>query len=75
MNDAQSQLRLDKLGKKIRAYRHEKDLSQEKFAELCQFDRTYISLIERGKRNLSFLNLCTFADTLNISVSELVEDI
>ena len=75
MNDTQSQSRLDKLGKKIRVYRRERNLSQEKFAELCQFDRTYISLIERGKRNLSFLNLCTFADTLNISVSELVKDI
>ncbi len=70
-----SQNKLEKLGVKIRQYRNEKKLSQEELAYLCGFDRTYISLVERGKRNLSFSNLCTFADSLNISLSELLEDI
>lgn len=70
-----SQQKLEKLGTKIRWYRNEKKLSQEELAQLCGFDRTYISLVERGKRNLSFSNLCTFADSLNVSVSELLQDI
>lgn len=70
-----SQQKLEKLGTKIRWYRNEKKLSQEELAQLCEFDRTYISLVERGKRNLSFSNLCTFADSLNVSVSELLQDI
>ena len=70
-----SQRKLEKLGRKIRYYRNEKKLSQEKLAEICNFDRTYISLVERGKRNLSFLNLYKFAEGLDISVSELLKDI
>ena len=41
------------------------------FAEVCGFDRTYISLVERGLRNLSFLNLVKIAAGLGLSVSEL----
>lgn len=70
-----SQKRLEKLGEKIRRYRNEQNLSQERLAEFCGFDRTYISLVERGKRNLSFSNLCIFADNLNTSVSDLLQDI
>lgn len=69
------QKKLEKLGVKIRQHRNGKKLSQEELAQICGFDRTYISLVERGKRNLSFSNLCTFADSLNISVSELLQDI
>ena len=67
--------KLEKLGEKIRQYRSQNKLSQEELADLCGFDRTYISLIERGKRNLSFCNLCIFADSFNISVSDLLKDI
>jgi len=70
-----AQNKLEKLGIKIRQYRIEKKLSQEELSQICDFDRTYISLVERGKRNLSFSNLCIFADSLNISVSELLQDI
>lgn len=63
------------LGKKIRAEREANGLSQEEFADKCGFDRTYISMIERGKRNLSFLNLLKVANGLGLSVSELTEGI
>jgi transcriptional regulator with XRE-family HTH domain len=62
------------LGQKIRKRREELGLSQEKFAEKCEFDRTYISLLERGKRNISFTNLLRIADGLEISASELIKD-
>jgi transcriptional regulator with XRE-family HTH domain len=48
-------------------------LSQEELAERCGFDRTYISMIERAKRNPSFLNLLKLADGLETSVSRLTE--
>jgi transcriptional regulator with XRE-family HTH domain len=62
------------LGQKIRNRREELGLSQEKFAEKCEFDRTYISLLERGKRNISFTNLLRIADGLEISAAELIKD-
>jgi transcriptional regulator with XRE-family HTH domain len=61
------------LGQKIRNRREELGLSQEKFAEKCEFDRTYISLLERGKRNISFTNLLRIADGLEISAAELIK--
>jgi transcriptional regulator with XRE-family HTH domain len=64
-----------KLGEKIRQLRRERNLSQEDLANICEFDRTYISLVERGKRNISFSNLCALARGLKVSVSELTTDI
>ncbi len=60
------------LGKRIKALREERGFSQEKFAEKCGFDRTYISLLERGKRNPSYTNLLKVAKGLEISISDLL---
>lgn len=66
---------LRRLGKRIRKLRLQQGYSQEKLAEKCGFDRTYISLIERGRRNPSFVNLMKLAKGLDISVSELTSGI
>ena len=63
------------LGSKIRELREKLGVSQEAFADICGFDRTYISMIERGKRNLSFCNLLRVAAGLGVSVSTLTEGI
>ncbi|MBT6052241.1 MAG: helix-turn-helix transcriptional regulator [Candidatus Scalindua sp.] len=63
------------LGDKVRQLRNELSLSQEALANICGFDRTYISLIERGKRNISFVNLQTLSKGLGISISELTTGI
>lgn len=61
------------LGAAIKAHREQLGLSQEKLAARCGFDRTYISMLERGKRNPSLLNLQRLAEGLEISVSKLTE--
>lgn len=63
------------LGSKVREKRESMGLSQEEFADKCEFDRTYISMIERGKRNISLLNLLRIAQGLGTSVSSLTEGI
>jgi len=63
------------LGENIKRIREQKGLSQEELANTADFDRTYISLIERGKRNLSLLNLCRFAKALEMKPFELIENI
>jgi transcriptional regulator with XRE-family HTH domain len=75
LTDQKSQDLVTSLGKAIRARRLEKCLSQEAVAELAGFDRTYISMIERGTRNPSFTNLCRFAIAFNITPSELLKGI
>ena len=66
---------LSALGHRVRERRNELSLSQEELANICGFDRTYISLVERGKRNISLKNLITLAHGLNCSVSELTKGI
>ena len=48
---------LKKLGENIRKYRIQKDISQEELAYQADLDRTYISGIERGDRNISVITL------------------
>jgi len=59
------------LATQIKMYREKLNLSQEELAERCGFDRTYISMLECGKRNISFLNLIKLSDGLEISISSL----
>jgi transcriptional regulator with XRE-family HTH domain len=61
----------EKLGNRIRELRNKKGLSQEKFSFDCDLDRTYIASIERGKRNVSIVNIEKIAKALDISISEL----
>lgn len=64
---------LSRFGQRLREKRTELGLSQEAFADKCGLDRTYISGIERGKRNVSLINIETLAKALGISVSELTQ--
>lgn len=65
----------DKIGSRIRQLRQEKHFSQEAFADMCELDRTYISSIEKGKRNVSIINLEKIANALNVSLSTLFNDL
>ena len=63
----------EKFGSRLRTRRLAKCLSQEAFAGKCGLDRTYISGIERGKRNVSLRNIEIIAKALGTSISELTE--
>ena len=58
-------------GKRVRERRLAKSLSQEAFAVAAGLDRTYISGIECGKRNVSLRNIKVIAQALGVSISEL----
>ncbi len=62
-----------KFGNKLKEVRLKKGISQEKLAELCDLHRTYISAVERGKRNISIVNIEKIAKALGIRPSQLVE--
>lgn len=64
---------ISRFGKRIRQLRTERNLSQEQLAELTGFHRTYIGMVERGERNISLANIGVFANTLDMSVSELMD--
>ena len=58
-------------GKNLRKYRTDKKISQEKFAEICNLHRTYISDIERGQRSIALNNIQKIADALEIETYKL----
>jgi transcriptional regulator with XRE-family HTH domain len=61
-----------RFGERLRTLRKKRGLSQEAFASLCGLDRTYIGGIERGERNIALRNIEVIAQTLGLSVSELM---
>ena len=63
---------LKQVGRRIREARQNLGLSQEQLSITCNLDRTYISDVERGIRNLSVLNLDKIAHGLEVHVSILL---
>lgn len=68
-------LLLSNFGDRLRTSRLALGLSQEKLALDCGLDRTYISSVERGGRNISILSVLRIAQALKTSASELCEGI
>lgn len=64
---------LIRLGERIKTLRKERSWSQEKLADKTGFHRTYIGMIERGERNPSLININVFAETFEMSASELLK--
>lgn len=64
---------LEELARKIKQQRNQLELSQEKLAEKCDFDRTYISLLERAQRNPSYLSLKKLCIGLEVELSDLLK--
>jgi transcriptional regulator with XRE-family HTH domain len=50
-------------------------LSQEELALECDLDRTFISLMERGKRKPTINTIFTIASVLSIKPSQFVKEV
>lgn len=59
-----------KIGNRIKELRKELGLSQEKLANNCELDRTYVASVENGKRNISIINLEKIVKALNVSLKD-----
>jgi transcriptional regulator with XRE-family HTH domain len=58
-------------GKRVRELRARSGISQELLADRAGLDRTYISGVERGERNISIVNIDKVAAALNVSIEYL----
>jgi transcriptional regulator with XRE-family HTH domain len=61
----------ERFGERVRELRKARGLSQEVLAELSDLDRTYISGIERGVRNVALRNIEALAHALGVELVEL----
>lgn len=59
------------LGARVRELREVLELSQEAFAHKAGLDRTYVSGVERGRRNPTLDVLYRLADALEVEVRDL----
>lgn len=61
------------VGQNLRRYRVRRGLSQEAFADLLGYHRTYVGGLERGERNLSLQSLERIAEALDLDVLSLIQ--
>lgn len=62
---------LKKFGKRIKTLRLERGLTQEKLADKCGLDMTYVGHIERGEQNSSLVVIEMLSKGLGVSLDEL----
>jgi transcriptional regulator with XRE-family HTH domain len=60
------------LADNVRGYRARHGLSQEQLADDCGLHRTYIGSVERCERNVTLSTLEVIAQSLRVSVPELL---
>lgn len=60
-------------GSHLKRLRLNKAFSQEQLALKADMDRTYVSSIERGQRNISLINIFKLAKALDIPAKQLLD--
>lgn len=58
------------VGKRVKELRNKLNISQEELADLAGLDRTYITSVERGRRNISIVNIEKLAKALKITLKD-----
>jgi transcriptional regulator with XRE-family HTH domain len=62
----------DRVGLNLQRLRREKGLSQEELADRASIHQTYLSGVERGKRNPSIAVLQRIAEALDTDIEDMV---
>lgn len=65
---------LVRFGACVRARRKALGLSQEALADQAEIDRSHMGKLERGERNVSFLNILRIAKAVQCNPSDLFLD-
>ncbi len=60
----------EKFGVRVKELRLQKELSQEKLANIAEIDRTYMTSLENGHRNVSLQNIEKIVTALGIDLTE-----
>ena len=73
---AYAELAQKRFGARMRQIREsiKPKLTQEALADIAGIDRSYTGKIERGKKNVSLVNINRIADALKVEVAELFRE-
>lgn len=63
-----------RFGVRLREVRTKVGVSQEKLADMAKLHRTYVSAVERGRCNISLVNIEKLAAALEVTMRELMPD-
>jgi len=63
-----------RFGVRLREVRTKVGVSQEKLADMAKLHRTYVSAVERGRCNISLVNIEKLASALEVSMRELMPE-
>ncbi len=66
---------LIELGNRIKMYRNARGLSQSQLSDKCKLHRTYLSMVERGEKNLTITSLIKIATALNVELTDLLKNL
>lgn len=66
---------LKAVGKRIKAAREQKGLTQEALAELVNLSPMHVSVIERGFKPTKMDTFCNIANALDVSADTLLQDV
>lgn len=58
------------IGERIAQLRKEKKLSQQKFSYEAEIERSYLTHVEKGRKNISIETLIKITDALEISLKD-----
>ena len=58
------------VGKRVKELRNKLGISQEELADFAELDRTYITSVECGRRNISIVNIEKLATALKVTLKE-----
>ncbi len=66
---------IESVAQTIKTIRNSKNMTQEELAEKAGLDRTYISGIERGVRNITLESLEQIVNALEITIISFLKDL
>lgn len=58
------------IGKRVKELRSKLGKSQEELADLAGLDRTYITSVECGRRNISIVNIEKLSNALGVTLKD-----
>ena len=61
------------MGRRINSIRTSRHMTQQELANTSGLDRTYISMVEHGKQNLTIGAALRIADALGVPIGHLIE--
>ncbi|MBQ4593820.1 MAG: helix-turn-helix transcriptional regulator [Akkermansia sp.] len=66
---------LQRIGSRLKELRQSQKITQQKLSERCRVHRKFISMVERGRHNVSILTLCQIINALGQDFTTFIREL